>query len=331
MTNVGNLIRTHSRPDCCVCGAIGEPLYQQLRDNLFGAPGEWGLKKCSNPRCGLVWLDPMPVEADIGKAYKTYYTHVDSREGRSSRGIKEYFRALLNKIWGLFLRVTPIYGERKRLNLMYLDRDVPGRVLEIGCGSGSRLAGFRAAGWEVEGQEVDVKAAKAAQQRYSIDVCVGSIDVINIPDNTFDAIIMNHVIEHVHDPEKNMAHSLRLLKPGGKLVVVTPNINSVGHKYFGKSWRGLEPPRHIHIFSCNTLRKVAQNAGFCRCSAFTTMANAQVIASGSFELQKAGDRVTSSDTSLCSHIAAVVFQMWAMIVYQIDKESGEECVLVATK
>ena len=61
------------------------------------------------------------------------------------------------------------------------------------------------------------------------------------------------------------------------------------------------------------------------------MAHAEVIASGSFELQKAGDRVTSSRTSLRSHIAAVVFQMWAVIVYLIDKESGEECVLVATK
>src|ERR1035438_3992113 len=61
---------------CYVCGAIGQFFYSNLRDVTFGAGGEWSLKQCPNPECGgMAWLDPMPLEEDVYKAYQTYYTH----------------------------------------------------------------------------------------------------------------------------------------------------------------------------------------------------------------------------------------------------------------
>ena len=332
MTTKDDLIRTRENPDCYVCGTRGEPLYHGLCDRLFGATCEWDLKKCPNPQCCLVWLDPMPIEEDIGKAYQVYYTHADIGDGRHiRRGAKELFRTIHDKIWNLFLRFTPIYWERKRLNLMYLEKDKPGKLLEIGCGNGRRLAEFRSVGWQVEGQEVDLNAVKTAQQTYGLNIHMGSIDELEIPDETFDAIIMNHVIEHVHHPEKVMAHCRRLLKPGGKLVVVTPNIESLGHRHFGADWRGMEPPRHIHIFSCKALQSTAKQSGFSQYSVFTTMANAQTIAAGSFDVQQGGQRVMGFYTKLYRHITSVVFQLWAAIVYIGTKESGEECVLKAMK
>lgn len=332
MAITDNYIRTRPNPDCHVCGTNGEPLYQCLRDRLFSAPGEWNLKKCPNPQCGLVWLDPMPIEEDISKAYHAYYTHADScEEERHRRCIKDFFRAILYKTWGLFLRVTAIYRERKRLNLMYLDKDKPGKLLEIGCGNGRRLAEFCTIGWHVEGQEVDLEAGKIAQQAYGFKMHFGSIDELKIPDKTFDAIIMNHVIEHVHYPEKVIARCRRLLKLGGTLVVVTPNVESLGFWYFGESWRGLEPPRHLHIFSCKTLQVIAHKAGFAKYSAFTTMGNAQIIAGGSFDIKNTGHHAKGSNVKLYRHITSVVFQLWAAIVYLVVKGSGEECVLVATK
>jgi SAM-dependent methyltransferase len=332
MTTKDDLIRTRENPDCYMCGIRGELLYQGLSDRLFGAPGEWDLKKCPNPQCGLVWLDPMPIEEDIGKAYQVYYTHAGNGDERNNgRDVKELFKTMLNESWSLFLRATPIYRERKRLNLMYLDKDNPGNLFEIGCGTGRRLAEFRSVGWQVEGQEVDLNAVKTAQQKYGLNIHMGPIDELEIPDETFDAIIMNHVIEHLHDPEKVIAHCHRLLKPGGKLVVVTPNIESFGHGYFGADWRGMEPPRHIHIYSCKALQKAAKQSGFSQYSVFTTMANAQTIAAGSFDIQHNGQRVIGFYTKLYRHITSVVFQLWAAIVYIGTKESGEECVLKAIK
>ena len=64
-------IRSNPKTHCTLCRGEGKCLYSNLTDRLFGAPGEWNLKRCTNPGCGLVWLDPMPIEEDIGKAYQT--------------------------------------------------------------------------------------------------------------------------------------------------------------------------------------------------------------------------------------------------------------------
>ena len=68
-------IRVRACSDCYVCGSVGKMFYHDLRDRIFGTPGEWNVRKCPNPECGLMWLDPMPVKEDIGKAYQNYYTH----------------------------------------------------------------------------------------------------------------------------------------------------------------------------------------------------------------------------------------------------------------
>src|SRR5438105_3101279 len=68
-------IRVRPQPECYVCGARGQQQYRDLRDRINHAPGVWNLSRCPNPKCGLLWLDPMPSEEDIGKAYTTYFTH----------------------------------------------------------------------------------------------------------------------------------------------------------------------------------------------------------------------------------------------------------------
>src|SRR6185503_20402485 len=68
-------IRSTPCPDCYLCGATGDVLYDSLKDRLFGAPGYWNIRICPNAACGLLWLDPMPVEEDLVKAYHSYYTH----------------------------------------------------------------------------------------------------------------------------------------------------------------------------------------------------------------------------------------------------------------
>lgn len=105
---------------------------------------------------------------------------------------------------------------------MYLDKYNPGRMPEVDCGKVSRLVDFLTLGWQVEGLEADMKAAKSTQQAYSLKIHLGSIDELKIPDKSFNAIIMNQLIGHVHKPKKNIARRRRLLKSGDKLVVVTP-------------------------------------------------------------------------------------------------------------
>ena len=87
-------IRTEAMPACYLCGARGEPLYDGLRDRLYGCPGEWGFLRCRS--CGLVWLSPRPVAAEIHKAYMSYHTH-------ASREAQPLFGYLRTRFWELVL------------------------------------------------------------------------------------------------------------------------------------------------------------------------------------------------------------------------------------
>lgn len=325
-----NELRTLPCPDCYLCGSLGKPLYSNLKDRLFGAPGEWSFRKCPNPECGLVWLDPMPIEEDISKAYIDYYTHVKEVRDIKDRGTGIEF--VLRKIVKLFykglLLMTLIRRERRRHNLMYLDKTKPGRLLEVGCGDGSRLNKIRKLGWGAEGQEVDQAAAEIARSKYGLSVHLGDLRSLGLKELSFDAVIMNHVIEHVHDPVTLLSECFRILKPGGMLVAITPNIESYGHKYFGPDCRMLEPPRHIHLFSQKTLKLLASKAGFQSYEVWTTAADAESIATGSYKIR---NHKSGAKSILTSYISSILFQIRASAVHFIQPDSGEECILKTLK
>ncbi|MDP1786512.1 hypothetical protein [Nitrosomonas sp.] len=78
-------INTETSSACYMCGKQGKIVYRNLADRLFGAPGEWTSKKCTDADCGIVWLDPRPTIDEIGKAYQNYYTH-DQTNQRNKHG-----------------------------------------------------------------------------------------------------------------------------------------------------------------------------------------------------------------------------------------------------
>lgn len=322
-------IRSRPCPACYLCGAPGVLLYEGVNDRLFGAPGIWNFRRCPGLACGLLWLDPMPVEEDISKAYAKYYTHVDVPRNAQKSSVHVHFTSVLRIVRDLLLRATLISGERERLALMYLDKMPPGRVLDVGCGDGSRLARLRALGWQVMGQEMDPKAAAHASQSHGVQVHLGPLDDADFGAAEFDAIVMNHVIEHVHDPVHLLTTCVRLLKKGGVLIAVTPNSESSGHKKFGASWRGLEPPRHVHLFSQRTIRKLADIVGFREINTWTTPAHAEVLANGSLDTGTSSHKSLSLGPRLIRRVASLQYQFRWQIAHAKNRNSGEECVLKA--
>jgi 2-polyprenyl-3-methyl-5-hydroxy-6-metoxy-1,4-benzoquinol methylase len=319
-------IATEARATCYLCGGEGKVLYQDLVDGLFGAPGEWTFKKCSNLDCGLIWLDPMPTVDEIGKAYKNYYTHNQSKNTRWTL-LARIFRSLFHKPSIVLLRMR---AERRHYKCMYLDQVPTGRLLEVGCGSGKRLARMKALGWDVMGQEIDPMAAQYVRKKWAINVHLGSLETMTLPQEKYDVIIMSHVIEHVHDPVSLLSTCCSLLKNNGLLVLLTPNAASYGHHKFGEAWRGLEPPRHLHLFTCETLIQVSQRAGFSHQRCWTTAVSADGIGQGS---QLSSDRVIGGCRLITMRdvLRGLTFQISAGLMLRKNKSSGEECVLMATK
>ena len=324
---------THACPACPLCGTAGSLLHAGMQDRLFHVPGTWNSRQCGNSECCLVWLDPMPLREEIHKAYATYYTHEDKgRQGPSDR--RKGLAVRLLRIYKRLLKVL-IGARRERENheLMYLRDVAPGRLLEIGCGSGKRLARLAALGWQVEGQEVDEKAWAAAKAKYPFKVHLGELKALALEENAYDAVVLNHVIEHVHEPVALLEEARRLLKPGGVLVANTPNAMSQIHGLFGTNWYSLDPPRHLHLFSPRSLSILARRAGFAKHETWTSSVNADYVAASSLKIRGMGDMKAREDRLAKERriVAGLYFQLWALRSHAGLPDSGEECTLRAIK
>jgi len=274
------VIHTEPKPTCYICGSDGRVLYQGLKDRLFGAPGMWSLKQCGgNPSCGLVWLDPMPVERDIGKLYATYFTH-ETQTVSGMSNITSYRKKIKDAVlshafdyterapngpavvFGYLAAQSRFLRERIGRSLMWLNGVRRGRLLDIGCGNGRFLVRMRDLGWEAVGFEPDTEAARIGRERYGLEIYSRALEDVGSSEDLFDAVTLGHVIEHLPDPLQTLGTANRLLKEGGRIVIATPNTASLGHRWFRQTWRGLEAPRHLFLFSPNALRKTVEKAGF---------------------------------------------------------------------
>ena len=263
----------------------------------------------------------MPLEEDLPLAYRDYFTHDDKPSKRNG---------IAHRLYRLLLALSGLAHQRTELRTFFLRRNRPGRLLEVGCGAGDRLAEFRSLGWEVEGQEIDPPAAERAMAR-GLPIHLGALPSLSLTANTFDAAVMNHVIEHVHDPLSLLCECHRVLKPGGRLAVVTPNVASLGHRCFGSCWMPLDPPRHLRLFSPTTLQQLIARAGFRDCQVSTTAANAQFVAEGSLAIRRAGRHQFGPSPGRSLQIQSLLFQLRATLIMLVQKDSGEECFLTASK
>jgi len=340
-------LRARPVPACPLCGAPGQRLYTGLRDRSYAAPGAWDIRRCPGADCGLLWLDPQPLEADIGQAYQTYYTHQQPAPAAA------WVRDAVYAVWHGYLRARLGYrrgvgppwrawlwplallhpGGRAELDAaaMYLRApSAPARLLDVGCGSGVALARMQALGWEAEGVEIDPGGAAAARAR-GVRVHQGQLADLQFPANHFDAVHAAHVLEHVHDPAGLLRECGRILKPGGTLVILTPNTASWGHRRFGAAWLNLDPPRHLHLFNGRTLRRLAEQAGLAIRRLATTARNAWVYGALSRCIARTGRGEMPQLEQPANLLRGVSYQLRQRLALRRDAQAGDELLLLATK
>jgi SAM-dependent methyltransferase len=142
---------------------------------------------------------------------------------------------------------------------------------------------------------------------------------------------MSHFVEHIHEPLQLLRECHRILTPGGRLLILTPNAASWGHRKFARCWRGLEPPRHLHLFSPPSLRRLLTLAGFKEMAVTTTMRNAGKILRLSRSIQNSYRRSAGTTVPAGSAAAAGILQMVEWFKWKRDPNLGEEIDLVAEK
>ena len=134
-----------------------------------------------------------------------------------------------------------------------------GRLLEIGCSTGEMLEAA-ASSFQARGVEADEKNSRIASAR-GLDCFNGTLADAKFPDKYFDVIALYHVIEHFHSPRAEMQEMHRILKPGGLVVIETPNIATLWFHLLGARWRQMIPD-HVFFFTPQTITRLCVENGF---------------------------------------------------------------------
>lgn len=231
--------------DCLLCGSGNWSPLVEAPDMGLAANGRWFMVvQCRD--CGLCFTNPRPSPVTIGQFYQSDYP---PHQPRAKEDAPRWWQRLpgLGR-WHDPRRRLPRFGQ--------------GRLLDFGCGNGSFLVRMRRQGWNVCGLDSDLEVIDRLRREHGIPGVVGSLPHPELPDEAFDAVTMWQSLEHVHQPLETLRAAHRLLTPDGKLIVATPNIDSLAFRWFGPAWSGLDLPRHLLHFSPWTIRLCLYRSGF---------------------------------------------------------------------
>ena len=193
--------------------------------------------------CGLGRFEPMPSQHEIAGFYPDEYY---GEPGTKFRPVVEWLvRAIADR------------------HVRFLSAGLPpgARVLDVGCGRGVTLAPLADRGFEAHGVEISLAATRGADPRATIRIAP-DLPAAGYEAESFDQIVIWHVLEHMRDPQATLEECHRILKPGGRLVVAVPNFSSWQARFGGAGWFHLDAPRHLFHFPVAALHRIVSRCGF---------------------------------------------------------------------
>jgi len=135
-----------------------------------------------------------------------------------------------------------------------------GRLLEVGAGSGGFVRTAVARGWDVDATEIS-KTALNGLRTAGATVFTGDVAAARYPDRRFDMVVSLEVIEHLPAPLAHLVELCRVTRPGGLLLLTTPNFDGLSRRCLGVRWRVIDP-EHLGYFTPSTLRRTVRRAGY---------------------------------------------------------------------
>lgn len=252
---------------CNLCGNDETRFLHDVGVRKDGVVDKFMIVECKH--CGLVYLNPRPTKETI----LTYYQDSDyyAWQNNVRLSYKQKLKYMVIEELGQYPQLRRFFVVKwlRKLTVAILKHHVSifvpyakeGEVLDIGCGSGQFLQWLAAHGFHAHGVEISQLAAQRARQ-IGLDVYCGELVDAQYPDDFFDVVIANHVLEHVYDPVGLIREVARILKPNGLFIIGVPNIESYEYRVFGMDWGPLEVPQHTYHFSYNTLNAMLQRNNF---------------------------------------------------------------------
>jgi SAM-dependent methyltransferase len=228
--------------NCCICNDDdGQPVAVGEDFEYHTSPDSFLVMQCRG--CGLFYLNPRPHVRELPRIYPPNYHAFNFSSER----------------YGFVYQVRRQLEARR---LMSWCKGLPkdARILDVGCGDGFHLVLLHEYGsrqWRLEG--VDSSAAAVAQAiKNKVTVHVGSVESLDLERNAYDLVLLIQTIEHLDNPTETLAAIRSLLRPGGAVVIVTDNSDSLDAWLFrGRYWGGFHFPRHWNLFTRSTLSALA--------------------------------------------------------------------------
>lgn len=243
----------HSSPllimvNCKICQLPLEKHLENLFDDRYGYPDIFNIYCCHN--CGLYQTVPTLTPEKISELYSNYYP----RQNFSAQSIKQNFQPESSKANEL---KNWFNGNHR---IQYLLPPGQGKILEIGCGDGRAILQLQALGYDVYGLEVDINVKPLADQ-LNLKVEISTIENCTWPNNFFDYIIANQLIEHLIDLDSFFLKVNNLLKSNGQIIISTPNGQSLARCLLKTRWLNWHLPYHQQIFNKKSLSLLASKYG----------------------------------------------------------------------
>lgn len=228
--------------NCPACGSAGIEYVFAAKDNT--ASGEqFEIWECHS--CTLRFTQDVPDQLSIGPYYKAenYISHTNTSKG------------FINSLYQLVRKQT--LGHKRKL-INKITGLKKGRILDLGSGTGAFVNEMYLHGWDATGLEPDGGARKIAEENYHVKL-ENTDQFYNLPPDSFDAITLWHVLEHVHDLHAYLEHLKKMLKHNGKLFVAVPNYTSSDAKKYKQYWAAYDVPRHLYHFSPRSMKQLMES------------------------------------------------------------------------
>jgi SAM-dependent methyltransferase len=223
-------------------GPVPCPMCSTLERKCRGLANGVLLAECA--RCGLLFAANPPTDLELAAIYTAAYTGIGLAEPEK---------------WRLVFAMKKATFET-RLRLLETIR-LPGKVLDVGCGSGAFLRSAAERGWQPLGVEPYGPAAQSAAEASGVAVFAGPLEQLRVEPHTFDVAHLSDVIEHLSDPRLALRHVRRILKPDGLLLITTCDSGSLSARLLGRHWPNYKR-EHLLFPDRRTIRRLLTLEGF---------------------------------------------------------------------
>lgn len=229
----------HAKTPCPSCGITQFKEHLTLKD-WFLTTEVFTLQKCDS--CSLVITTPVPELNDLSRYYKSeeYISHSDSK-------------GLVSAIY----RAVQHYTLSSKFRLVRRKSNCTS-ILDYGAGKGDFLKFCQDKSVEVSGYEPDADARNVAFEKNGLSLMS---DPEGLGENSFDAITMWHVLEHIPNPTEIVSTLTDRLNDNGRIIIALPNYSSYDATFYGKYWAAYDAPRHLTHFEPESFKLFAENVG----------------------------------------------------------------------